>query len=190
MNSELQTGYTLRDILHILFKRKLVIAAFMLGTVVSAGVILKSYSPRMYEATTQILLSPGREHMLDLTTSSATAVPPRLSFDLDEHTARTIEMLTSKYLSEQLVETLGARTLCEEPVGFPLGLISRHFCDPRQSDEVLNELLRHGLKSCGLVHAKQAPFAIHARDLGALRPGLSLDNIGDLLDSREGPTHR
>jgi hypothetical protein len=123
------------------FKRKLVIAAFMLGTVVSAGVILMSYSPRMYEATTQILLSPGREHMLDLTTSSATAVPPRLSFDLDEHTARTIEMLTSKYLSEQLVETLGARTLCEEPVGFPLGLISRHFCDPRQSDEVLNEVV-------------------------------------------------
>jgi len=141
MNGELHTGYTLRDILHILFKRKLIIAAFMLGTVVSAGVMLKSYSPRMYEATTQILLSPGREHMLDLTTSSATAVPPRLSFDLDEHTARTIEMLTSKYLSEQLVETLGARTLCEEPVGFPLGLISRHFCDPRQSDEVLNEVV-------------------------------------------------
>jgi hypothetical protein len=26
--------------------------------------------------------------------------------------------------------------------------------------------------------------------LGALRPGLSLDNVGDLLEQLEGPVHR
>ena len=31
---------------------------------------------------------------------------------------------------------------------------------------------------------------VQARDLGALRPGLSLDNIGDLLEVGEGPLHR
>ncbi len=55
--------------------------------------------------------------------------------------------------------------------------------------EVVNEYLRLGL------HAKKTqrprrPFRVEARDLGALRPGLSLDNIGDLLEQLEGPVHR
>jgi hypothetical protein len=29
-----------------------------------------------------------------------------------------------------------------------------------------------------------------ARDLGKLRPGYNLDNIGDLLERIEGPLHR
>jgi hypothetical protein len=31
---------------------------------------------------------------------------------------------------------------------------------------------------------------VRARDLGALRPGVTLDNIGDLLEAAEGPRHR
>ena len=46
------------------------------------------------------------------------------------------------------------------------------------------------LESRGLAHAGQAAFKIQARDLGAVRAGLSVDCIGDLLDSAEGPTHR
>jgi len=34
------------------------------------------------------------------------------------------------------------------------------------------------------------PYEIHARDLGALRPGLSLDNVGDLIEAAEGAAHR
>ena len=34
------------------------------------------------------------------------------------------------------------------------------------------------------------PFEVHARDLGALRPGLSLDNVGALIEAAEGPAHR
>jgi len=55
--------------------------------------------------------------------------------------------------------------------------------------DVVNEYLRLGL------YAKKTPptgkpFRVEARDLGALRPGLNLDNIGDLLEQLEGPVHR
>ena len=52
---------------------------------------------------------------------------------------------------------------------------------------VVNELLRAGL------HAESAParkpFRVEARDLG-LRPGVNLDNIGELLEQIEGPAYK
>jgi len=55
---------------------------------------------------------------------------------------------------------------------------------------VVNECLRLGMASRPRGRAKEPPFVVRARDLGALRPGLSLDNIGDLLEAAEGPLHR
>ena len=54
---------------------------------------------------------------------------------------------------------------------------------------VVNEYLRLGL------FAKKSPpprvrFRVETRDLGALRAGLNLDNVGELLEQLEGPTHR
>jgi len=56
--------------------------------------------------------------------------------------------------------------------------------------EVVNDLLRTGL-SLRTREARRRPrFEIRPRDLGALRPGLSLDNVGELLEAAEGPLHR
>lgn len=55
--------------------------------------------------------------------------------------------------------------------------------------EVVNETLRRGLLA-DAAGTRRAPFTVRVRDLGALRPGLSLDNIGDLLERVEGPLHR
>ena len=55
---------------------------------------------------------------------------------------------------------------------------------------VVNECLRLGLSSRPKGRPQEPPFVVQARDLGALRPGLSLDNIGDLLEAAEGPLHR
>lgn len=55
---------------------------------------------------------------------------------------------------------------------------------------VVNEYLRLGLSSRVGGGPTIPPFVIRTRDLGALRPGLSLDNIGDLLEAAEGPLHR
>ena len=54
---------------------------------------------------------------------------------------------------------------------------------------ILNECLRAAL-SAGRGQARSTSFRIHPRDLGALRPGLSLDNVAELLDLAEGPESR
>ena len=54
--------------------------------------------------------------------------------------------------------------------------------------EVVNDALRRGLeKAPASLHQR---FVVRTRDLGAVSPGLSLDNIGDLLERVEGPQHR
>jgi hypothetical protein len=54
---------------------------------------------------------------------------------------------------------------------------------------VLNECLREAL-SAGRGQSRSASFRIEPRDLGALKPGRSLDNIGDLIELVEGPETR
>jgi predicted transcriptional regulator len=55
--------------------------------------------------------------------------------------------------------------------------------------EVVNETLRRGLADSRHQRARQT-FRVEARDLGRRRPGLNMDNIGELLDQVEGPMHR
>ncbi len=54
--------------------------------------------------------------------------------------------------------------------------------------EVVNDTLRRGLLSRRTA-APAGPFRVVARDLGNLHAGLSLDNIGDVLERLEGPLH-
>jgi hypothetical protein len=55
--------------------------------------------------------------------------------------------------------------------------------------EVVNDCLRAALSSRPR-STVGPPFLVEARDLGALRPGLTLDNVGALLEAAEGPLHR
>ena len=55
--------------------------------------------------------------------------------------------------------------------------------------EVVNECLRRGLVSPRGTKGQSA-FKVEARDLGDLRPGLSLDNVQELLDLVEGSVRR
>jgi hypothetical protein len=55
--------------------------------------------------------------------------------------------------------------------------------------EVVNETLRRGLVSRPPAPPRE-PFRVRARDLGELRPGLSLDSVADLLEQVEGPRSR
>ncbi len=54
---------------------------------------------------------------------------------------------------------------------------------------LVNELLRSGL-ALSRAPAKVTPFRIEAEAFGGLRPGLSIDSIGGLLEQIEGPAHR
>ena len=55
--------------------------------------------------------------------------------------------------------------------------------------EIVNETLRRGLASRRVAARRQA-FRVRARDLGGLRPGLSLDNVAELIEQTEGSLHR
>jgi hypothetical protein len=56
--------------------------------------------------------------------------------------------------------------------------------------EIVNETLRRGLESRRATAHRPAALKIMARDLGNLNPGLSLDNIAELLEHVEGSLHR
>lgn len=55
--------------------------------------------------------------------------------------------------------------------------------------DVVNETLRRGLTSRRGETSRRA-FQINARDLGDVRPGISLDNISELLEQIEGSLHK
>jgi len=59
----------------------------------------------------------------------------------------------------------------------------------RSFRDVVNEMLRRGLAQRATGGTRQA-FKVTTRDLGNLRPGLSLDNIAELIEQVEGPLHR
>ena len=59
----------------------------------------------------------------------------------------------------------------------------------RSFKETVNSALRRALNETRLA-SSDAPYRVEARDLGRLRPGLSLDNVADLLEEVEGPLHR
>jgi hypothetical protein len=59
----------------------------------------------------------------------------------------------------------------------------------RPFKEIVNETLRSGLATRRAVAHRQA-FKVAARDLGDLRPGLSLDNVAELIEQVEGSLHR
>jgi hypothetical protein len=59
----------------------------------------------------------------------------------------------------------------------------------RPCRDIVNETLRIGLAS-QRSSTRLHPFTIAARDLGDLRPGLSLDNVAELIEQVEGSLHR
>jgi len=55
--------------------------------------------------------------------------------------------------------------------------------------EIVNDMLRRGLENRRATAERRA-FKVSARDLGNLKPGLSLDNVAELIEHVEGSLHR
>lgn len=56
--------------------------------------------------------------------------------------------------------------------------------------DVVNDTLRRGLLARRGGTAPAPQFRIEARDLGDHKPGISLDNVSELVEQLEGPSHR
>jgi hypothetical protein len=54
--------------------------------------------------------------------------------------------------------------------------------------DVVNDALRRGLQQQAT--APRRPFRLKVRDMGHVRPGINLDNVGELIESLEGPLAR
>jgi len=52
--------------------------------------------------------------------------------------------------------------------------------------QTVNDILRLGLNASRAASTKQS-FVVEARDLGETKPGVCLDNVGELLDRLEPP---
>jgi hypothetical protein len=75
----------------------------------------------------------------------------------------------------------------DEDVAAKLRSLSRR--SGRAFREVVNDVLRRGLARPSESRGR-SPFCIVARDLGARRPGVSLDNVAELIEQVEGPLAR
>ena len=143
-------GMSLRSLVHIVYKRKwLVLIVFICSAAAAVTVVRFSTKP-VYVASSQILVSPSREQVVDPTVQTGGAVPPWLGFNAVEQTAWVREILTGRFLAERVVNAIGPAVLYppkrpEEKWG-PLNAIwvfaeSLKFASPEEVDE---EVLQEG----------------------------------------------
>ena len=98
---------SLRDILTIVFKHKRKILGVFLGTVVL--VALGSFLlPPTYEATSTLMVKMGREHIYR---SEVGSVNPAVSFDQERVIESELQIISSRDLMEQVIETIGIETM-------------------------------------------------------------------------------
>ena len=108
-SDEGRRGGFLRDFFHVLFKRKWFVVLFFLATSVTVLALTFLLSKPMYKGTTQILISPGREQLSDL--SPTRAGTAGIDTSMEDQIARSIELLTGHSLAEHVVRTIGQENL-------------------------------------------------------------------------------
>lgn len=102
-----ETTASLRDFLNVIFKRKAQIIIFFLVTFVTVtiGTFLITFT---YEATSKILIKLGKE---DLYLPTVSTSGPIINQNREEQVNSEIEILTSRYLAEKVVKSLGPTSL-------------------------------------------------------------------------------
>ena len=112
---------SLRDVLHVIFKRKAQILIFFVAVVTTVVIGTLLVKPK-YEATAQILVKLGRESVFIPTTGAA---GPVISFDREERINSEIEILRSRALAEKVIAVLGPTALYPELKEDEPGLLGR-----------------------------------------------------------------
>jgi polysaccharide biosynthesis protein PslE len=98
--------FSLRDLAHVLFKRKKQILWFFFA-IVGAVVVVTLKSTPIYEARSHILVKIGRENVYVPTVASSASQNMIVSLDREEQINSEIEILNSPALIEKVAETVG-----------------------------------------------------------------------------------
>jgi len=111
---------SLRDFLHVLFKRKVQILLFFLVTFFTVAVGTLITKPT-YEAKAQILVKLGRESIYVPATGN---VSPLLSINRQEQINSEIEILKGQSLARAVVDTLDPKTIYPQLVAEKKGFLA------------------------------------------------------------------
>lgn len=112
---------SLRDFLHVIFKRKSQILLFFLATFCTVVVGTFIVKPT-YQATAQILVKIGRESVY---VPASGSVRPVINFKIEERINSEIEILKSPSLAEKVVLAIGPNVLYEDLKDNEAGMIGR-----------------------------------------------------------------
>lgn len=113
---------SLRDILRVLFKRKIQILVFFTVTVCAVAVGSLTTKPT-YEAAAQILVKIGRENIYVPTLPAGTFTNPVIKFNQEEQINSEIAILKSLFLAQNVAESIGPSVIYEDSNGAAQGLL-------------------------------------------------------------------
>ena len=113
MDAETSPSTSLRDFLHVIFKRKFQILLFFGITVCTVAIGSFVVRPT-YEATAQILIKIGRENIYVPTLPAGGTSNPVISFNREEQINSEIEILKSRFLAEKVAESLGPAVIYKD----------------------------------------------------------------------------
>lgn len=121
--------FTLRDVLHIIFKRKFVILVFFIAVLAGGFAGLKLTAPT-YAATAKLMLKIGREDIYVPVVSGTTMNTPLWPVAREEQLNSEIQIITSGDLVQALVEKMTPQGLypsmfVTHPWYTPKGLVQR-----------------------------------------------------------------
>lgn len=120
---------SIRDILSIIFKRKMIILCFFATLCISAFLFLK-FVPATYTASSRILIKLGREDIYTPSVTSDVMVSPLMDIARQQQLNSEVEILKSDNLAIKLVEERGAEgvypgMLTVHPWYTPKGVLQR-----------------------------------------------------------------
>ena len=107
MESYENRRFSLRDILHVVFKQKKQILVFFLVTVCTVAIGTFVTKPT-YEAEAKILVKIGRENLYVPQNSSTSQI---IKPNREDQINSEIELLKSRSLAENVIKFLGAKTI-------------------------------------------------------------------------------
>jgi len=126
MDTPETTEASLRDFLHVVFKRKGQILLFFAATVctVTIGTLLAKPT---YEAISQILIKVGRENIYVPTVPTSGNLNSVFSFNREEQINSEIEILKGRFLAEKVIHSLEPATVYTDLRNPKRGILSNLF---------------------------------------------------------------